>query len=371
MPKVLFLLAVPPPIHGASVMGKYIQDSKVINESYQISYINLNTSTSVEEIGGAGLRKYFRIIGLLFKVFIQLIRLRPHFTYMTPTAGGMGFYKDWPLAMLCKLFSNRFIIHCHNKGVVNFQSNALDDWLYRRFFHKTDVILLAKELFSDVSKYVSKERLYICPNGIPDPEPNLKFKRLGKTEPLKILFLSNLIREKGIFDLLHAIALIKNESIPIHCTIIGGEGDVSKQELLNEVSELNLDKEITYLGKKYGKEKHEIIQASDVFVFPTYYRKECFPLVILEAMAFGLPVITTDEGGIRSIINNRINGLIVDSNAPGKLAIAIKELAENEELRLFLSQSARKDFTQNFTLEKFEENFLNSINRIIKTNYQV
>ncbi|WP_339868323.1 glycosyltransferase family 4 protein [uncultured Algoriphagus sp.] len=363
MQKALFLLSIPPPVHGASMMGKYIQDSKVINQAFSITYINLNTSTSVDEIGGQGIAKYLRIVSLFFKVLVQLILIRPHFTYMTPTAGGMGFYKDWPLAMICKLFSGKFIAHFHNKGASNYQDSKVDNWLYRRFFNNTYVILLAEELYTDICKYVGRERLYICPNGIPDPYQELVSKE--SNEPLKLLFLSNLIREKGIFDLLQAIALLKKDDIPVQCTIVGGDGDISEKELLEEIALLDIKEQIDFLGKRYGSEKLQLIQSSDIFVFPTYYRKECFPLVLLEAMAFGLPIITTTEGGIPSIIRNEENGLILKSKDPQNLSLVIRKLLYNKEMRSLLGKAARKDFSQEFTLEKFEQNFLRNIEQIV------
>ena len=58
------------------------------------------------------------------------------------------------------------------------------------------------------------------------------------------------------------------------------------------------------MGRKYGEEKERLFRESDIFVFPTYYDIECFPLVLLEAMQYGLPCVNTDEGGIRDIVVN-------------------------------------------------------------------
>ncbi|MDR7130549.1 glycosyltransferase involved in cell wall biosynthesis [Algoriphagus sp. 4150] len=363
MKQALFLLSVPPPVHGASMMGKYLQDSKLINDCYSITYINLNTSLSVDEIGGQGFSKYFRIAGLFFRLLIQLIRVRPEFTYMTPTAGGMGFYKDWPLAMLCKLLSNKFIVHFHNKGVARFHDSGFDDWLYKRFFKNTEVIILAEELYPDVSKYVAADRVHICANGIPTSP--LSSGNKPEKAPFTILFLSNLLIEKGLVDLLKALVLVKSAGIEVKCQIVGGEGDFSSAQLQEKIDSLGIADEAVYLGKKYGEEKDQLIRSADIFVFPTYYRKECFPLVILEAMSFGLPIITTGEGGIPSIIQDSINGLIVDSKNPEQLSVAIIKLFKEKDLRSTLGKKALEDFNQKFTVEKFEKNFLTTINRAL------
>ena len=67
---------------------------------------------------------------------------------------------------------------------------------------------------------------------------------------------------------------------------------------------------VLYLGKKYGEEKNEEYDNADVFVFPTYYYNECFPLVLLEAMEHAVPCISTREGGVSAIIDDGVNGFI-------------------------------------------------------------
>ncbi|WP_192349202.1 glycosyltransferase family 4 protein [Algoriphagus sp. Y33] len=366
MKHALFLLSVPPPIHGASMVGKYLKESDLINKSYSITYINLNISQSVDEIGGQGLLKYIRIVGLFFRLLVQLIRIRPEFTYMTPTAGGMGFYKDWPFAMLCKSLSGKFIVHFHNKGCARFQDFSFDNWLYRHFFKNTEVILLASELYPDVSKYVTLDRTHICHNGIPvstlEPIAN------QSEDPLTILFLSNLLIEKGLIDLLEALVLLNKQRIEYRCVIVGGEGDFSAVQLQEKIDALGISKKVVYLGKRFGVEKELLIQSADIFVFPTYYKKECFPLVLLEAMSFGLPIVTTNEGGIPSIIQNNINGLIIDSKNPEQLSFAIIKLLKDKDFRSLLGRKALEDFNQKFTIEKFEKSFLNIINNRILIN---
>ena len=74
-----------------------------------------------------------------------------------------------------------------------------------------------------------------------------------------------------------------------------------------EVDKRNLNDRIAYVGRKVGEEKEAFFRQSDVFVFPTYYYNECFPLVILEAMEYKLPVISTNEGGIPDIVKDGEN----------------------------------------------------------------
>ena len=166
--RILFVLHLPPPVHGAAMMGKYIHDSRVINEAFECKYINLNFAKTLQDIGKGGVMKYIKYLMLLCKVVLMVITFRPQLVYVTPTACGVAFYKDFLVVQLLKLMGRKVVVHYHNKGVVTRQDKKLDDWMYRRFFKGIKVILLADALYEDVKKYVKREDVLICENGIPD-----------------------------------------------------------------------------------------------------------------------------------------------------------------------------------------------------------
>ena len=112
---------------------------------------------------------------------------------------------------------------------------------------------------------------------------------------------------------------------------------------------------VNYWGRRYGGEKDMFWKDADIFVFPTYYHNECFPLVILEAMEQGVPVISTNEGGIPDIIDNGNSGYTVEKNNPSSLASAIERLLKEPELCKSMGQAGRKLFEEKFTEELFEK----------------
>src|SRR5690606_2873622 len=115
--KILFILHLPPPIHGAAMVGKLIQASKLINESFDCEFINLATSKSLEDNGQWNLKKIWTFSKLQFKVLSMLGRKNYDLCYMTITAEGAGLYKDIPIVSVLKLFRKKIIYHFHNKGV--------------------------------------------------------------------------------------------------------------------------------------------------------------------------------------------------------------------------------------------------------------
>ena len=313
IPKILFIMHMPPPVHGAAMVGKYIHDSKLINEKFDSHYINLTTAKSLQDIGKGGLKK---ILKLLCRIVENLKKLKPQLVYVTPNACGGAFYKDFIVVQLIKLLGYKVVVHYHNKGVATRQDKWLDDKLYRRFFKDLKVILLAEALYQDVKKYVKREDVFICPNGIPatlgDASVAERYNAVHR-----LLFLSNLLETKGVYVLLDALTILTERGYSFICDFVGGETtEIDIKKFSEEVEKRGLSEFAIYLGKKYGEEKNEEYAKSDIFVFPTFYPNECFPLVLLEAMQQGLPCISTNEGGIASIIDDGKTGFLVEKQNP-------------------------------------------------------
>lgn len=363
--KTLFILHLPPPIHGAAVVGKYIQQSSHINKEFQCRYINLSTSRTINEIGTGAIIKWWRYLEIIVQIFWNLLVFRPDIVYISLTAKGFGFYKDALLAMLVKSFGKKVVYHFHNKGVIERQNVRIDNWLYKKVFKRAEIILLSKYLYSDIQKYVAKEQVHYCPNGIPDTSIcKLVKAQDDERKKVTLLFLSNLIASKGIFVLLDACAILKQKRIPFECVFVGGIGDVSNEQFTKKVCELDLEQEVFYIGKRYGNEKNEIFQNADIFVLPTYYHNECFPLVLLEAMQFSLPIISTLEGGIPEIVEDRQTGFLVPKRDVNALVEKLELLINNKELRASMGIAARNKYEEKFTLGHFEKSLTSILHQI-------
>ncbi|MDO6739087.1 glycosyltransferase family 4 protein [Wenyingzhuangia sp. 2_MG-2023] len=365
--KILFCLHIPPPVHGSSMVGKYINESVVINNTFLTKYVNLGTSDNVDEIGKGDIRKLLKYIRIIFKIWYQLLVFRPEVCYLAMTAKGGAFYKDVVIGFLLKLFGAQLVIHFHNKGVSVNQHKKLDNFLYQKIFKNAKVVLLSQHLYQDISKYVIKEDVFYCPNGIPDLKLPLIDRRKQNNTSVSLLYLSNLIESKGVFILLKALAILKEKEIPFTCNFIGGEGDINKNQFNAKLRSLNLQEHVQYLGKKYGEDKHEYFSKADVFVFPTFYHNETFGLVNLEAMQYSLPVISTFEGGIPDVVVDGKTGFLIEQQNITQLAEKIIELSSNPEMCYQMGRDGRVRFQEKFTLERFESNFT-SILKIIAAN---
>lgn len=355
--RILFVLHLPPPVHGAAMVGKYIQESKVINEDFQCRYINLALARSLEDIGHGGLSKLLKFLKLLAQIRKEVKDFRPDMVYVTPNACGGAFYKDFVVVQMLKLMGCRVVAHYHNKGVSTRQNRFFDDLLYKSFFKNLKVILLSDALYADVEKYVRKSDVYICPNGIPE---------IGLVEPAaerhnalpKLLFLSNLLLSKGVLVLLDALVILKDKGYRFVCDFVGGEtSEMSAESFHKEVKIRHLETYVIYNGKKYGDDKEAFIKQADVLVFPTFYHNEAFSLVILEAMQHKIPVITTGEGGLSDMVKDGVNGHICEKQNPESLAYYTMLLLDDEKLRWRMGEEGYKRYKSHYTLVAFEENF--------------
>lgn len=358
-PKILFILHLAPPVHGAAVAGGFIKESTPINEVFDCTYINLATASSLADIGKSGFKKFFVIVRLWYKVVLALKSQNFKLCYLTINAKGPAWFKELGIVALVKLFQVPIIYHYHNKGVAENAGRSFKKIMYRFQFKNAKTILLSPLLYQDIADFANESDVYYCPNGIPNA--TLIHKEVtDKTEAniTTILFLSNLIETKGVFILLEACVLLKQQQIPFRCVFIGGEGDITASQFHEKVAQLNLQEQVEYQGKKYGVEKEAAFSKAAIFAFPTYYHNETFGLVNLEAMQHALPVISTFEGAIPEVIIDGVNGFLVPQKNVQILANKLEILIGNPKLRNEMGLAGQKMYEEKFTLEIFEKRLL-------------
>lgn len=362
--KILFLLHVPPPVHGSSIVGLSIKESLTINKAFECNYINLLASKNVAETGNVNLKKIFEFVITLGQVLWSIICNRPHLCYLALTATGAAFYKDLLLVALLKAFRIKRIYHLHNKGVSLNQYKTTNRICYHFVFSGAEVILLSDHLYADIQLFVSVSKVHICPNGIVYQDRNINLTIKNQDKVVQILFLSNLIVSKGVFVLLEACVMLKKKEIPFECVFIGGEGDLTAAQFNERVIQLGLSDQVSYQGKKYGEEKNQAFLEADIFAFPTY--EDCFPLVLLEAMSYSLPVVSTFDGGIPDIVENGITGFLVSQQDAVALADKLELLIQNPGLRLSMRAAGRKKYEQEFTQDIFENRLVEILHKVIE-----
>lgn len=359
--KILFVVPLPPPVHGSTVMCNYIKESQLINDEFDCDYVNLSVSRNMEEVHRFMWVKIWRFIYAYINVFFKLLSHKYDLCYIA-ISFHKGLLKDAPFVFLCKLFRRKIVIHLHGKGASEDAKNGFYRWLLRNTFMNTKVIMLSWLLYPDVEQFVKREDVSICPNGI--PVVNLEYIERNNPIP-RLLFLSNLLVSKGVFVLLDALQLLMDKGYSFVCDFVGGEtNEIDEKRFAEEVNKRGLNQLVIYHGKKYGAEKEKIFDQTDVFVFPTF--NDTFGLVNLEAMAHHLPIVATNEGGIPDVVKDGENGLIGEQKNPLSIASCIEKLLCDKEMRKEMGKNGYQKLIEHFTIDVYESNIRNILQNYLK-----
>jgi len=361
--KILFIVQLPPPIHGASIMNRYVVNSSRIKTRFDTVVLNLQFLTSIKDITRFSVRKIFKAICYGFELIWKIGSLKPDLIYFSFSPKGYSFYRDALYVFLIKLFKRKLVLHLHGKGVKEGTNGSrVKKNIYKKVFRNTSVICLSEKLVTDIAE-VYDAKPVIIPNGIEDFKINDELVKRGSNPKPRILCLSNYMIEKGILDLIAALGLMKQRGYSFQATLVGAPVDLTAENLKKEIDERDLADRVEITGPLYGSDKVNVLGNADIFVLPS--RNEAFPLVILEAMQTGLPVISTLEGGISDMVVDKQTGFLTEKENPQLLADMMSLLLNDSMLRSEMGNKGRQRFKENYTLDKFEERLVRAFDFII------
>jgi len=165
------------------------------------------------------------------------------------------------------------------------------------------------------------------------------------SEARSIIFLSRFVPEKGIYELLEAFSLFANKFPDVNL-IMAGDGP-ERERMEHWVKGKGLVGRVKFPGYLRGKEKAQVFLNADLFVFPTYHGEGC-PVSLLEAMAAGLPVVTTTAGGIPDVFIDKENGLLLRNVSPQEIEQAIVTLLTDDGLSKQMKETNLKWTWENY-----------------------
>jgi len=264
-----------------------------------------------------------------------------------------------------KLFKKPCIAYCRG-------SDIYSSWKFKNIISKLvlknadAVIALTEDMKREIKKICDRD-IFVIPNGI-DLE---KFKNLSKETLRKrlkieedekmIIFVGTLRPVKGIKYLIKAMKLIIKENENVKLMLVG-DGE-EREELESLVVELDLKDCVKFIGRVQNEEIPRYMIASDVFVLPSF--SEGFPVVILEAMASGLPIVATKVGGLPEIVKDGENGFLVEPKNPEEIAEKVLLILKGDKLRERISENNKKkvkEYSWERVSEQIEEVYFKALN---------
>lgn len=349
---------LPPPTTGAAMVSQFAVNAKALHDAFDCDIIPIRMAGDVGALGRLQLSKIFSSLKIYARLIWLLATRRVDAVYITIAINGFAVLRDYGSVLLCKLFRVKPVLHMHMRGVaVRYEASSFYRRLYRSLFAGAEVIHLSALLYDDVAAVVPPERFHVVANGVLDPLVMLRdaSQRQKKVLPT-VLFLSNLMRQKGPFDLLDASKCLFDEGIDHRVVFVGAPSEPDVLAAIEAAVVTHKDR-IVLAGALYGRAKNKLLAKADIFVFPSFYEHECQPLSLIEAMGSGLPVVATRLAGIPDIVHDGVEGFLFEPENTEQLAIALKRLLTDANLREEMGRSGRAAYLNFFTVDAFEKRF--------------
>jgi glycosyltransferase involved in cell wall biosynthesis len=293
---------------------------------------------------------FLRILGVYIKWLHLMVTQRAVLIHFNLALSEDSIIRDSPLIILARLFCKRMIIHIHGGDFLMHKKKPL--WMTRLL----KIVLSGKNpivVLSPIEKEVLQEsnnckNIYVLPNCIALNEANDFDRIYSDSEPLKLLFLGRISVEKGIDYIYLAMESLKAKGIKFMFFMAGkGPEEIN----YNQKFENLLGKDFEFKGVVSGVQKSDLLKKCDVFLLPSFF--EGLPMALLESMSFGLVPVVTNVGSIKYVVNDGINGMMVNSHSSEDIAFAIEKLSKEKEHLRELSKNARQYIFSNFKPEVY------------------
>ncbi len=390
--KLLVFAHIPPPFHGQSAAVRVMLEhfggnrrksifrrAPVNRYGIECYHVNARLSKTLEEVGEFQFRKFDQILFYCLQAIWCRFRYGVKTLYYVPAPGkAVALYRDWMVMFFCRPFFERIIFHWHGSGMARWLETSMQhktrSATYRLMGNADLSIVLSEAGRRDPEKLLPR-RIMIVPGGMPDPCPefaeSVLARRRVRAATLKgmlfrgaqpsneservvnVLCIGHCTREKGVFDSVEAIArvneilLSRNSPLRFRLTLIGAFLSMAEEKELREFIRLrNLQNAVAVLGFVPEEQKRDELRNADIFCFPTYFSAEGQPASLLEALAFGLPIVTTRWRGIPAMLQEDYPGLVEIKN-PAQIAEKLLFLCASD-----LSECSRDLFLRRFTLER-------------------
>jgi glycosyltransferase involved in cell wall biosynthesis len=297
-----------------------------IESEYDVTYL---------PIGSYGIR-YLSLILDQIRLPLALLRRRYDLVYINPSFNMKSYLRDGAFIAVANLFRRKTLVFVHGwERPLEKKINGPLRLLFNLSFRKATSIIVLSPVFKSVLEKWGCQNVYVDTTIVPDnyaqeKEVTKKLEDVKQRKGLSVLFMSRLAEEKGALETVHACQQLIREGLEIRLSIAGDGPAMSalKEAVSNDEESAP---RIRLLGDVRGQEKLDLLVGHDCFCLPTYCW-EGFPIALVEAMTFGMPLITCPSGGIKVHFKAPEMGFLVPGQEVEPLAAAIKTLYEDKEL---------------------------------------
>jgi len=389
--KILVFAHVPPPHHGQSIMVQELLRGLRLDARFETYHVDARVSDDLEDIGSCQPLKIVRLLKYIIQAWWLRLRRGPMTFYYVPAPAKLSaIARDWIVMLLCRPFFPRLVLHWHAYGLGEWVAagNGLDRKLTKSLLSGADVAIVLNDYNRRDAQVFSPKTTKVVENGIEDLFPDyrkrldeIRRKRLvlikalssgvsnagDSPELVRFLFLGHLTETKGVLAAIRATMLAneklreKNAAWRAHLTLAGSFVSAEEKKRVMDAVENangpapNVPAQVFVSGFLNSEQKKSALEGADCLIFPTFYENEAQPLVLLEAMSSGLPVITTSWRGVASVLPEESRA-VVEPNSPAALCFAMLAISE-----LVSGEPLREAFERGFTLPAFASRIRDAI----------
>lgn len=370
-PGILIIGPTPPPYHGVSVLTDMLLRSS-LNEYFSVYHVEMSDRRGLEHVGKPDVKDLFLFIMQWIKVCSIFFLNKPVFVYLAISQNTVAFLRDSLFLLTAYATGTKAIIHLHGGNFRTWYSN--NSRIFRKFaktlLKKVDgAIVLGESLKYNFEPFVDKAKIYVVPNGIQVLNNNsalYKVSCLKNSHSIRrrILHLSTLMRRKGAIAFLEAIPSVLEKRQDVEFILAGPWiYKEDKQWAIDFIKKTSIEKYVTFAGEVIGEAKFALFCTCDLFVFPGI-QQEGQPLVVIEAMASGIPVLFTNRGCLRETVNEGEAGMEIAINDPLDLASKILWMFDNPIEMKKMGLSGKRRYENNYTLAHCSKRIIDVLSRI-------
>jgi glycosyltransferase involved in cell wall biosynthesis len=371
-PSMLFIGPTPPPHQGVAVTTDCLLHSSLA-ESFRIVHLDISDRRSMNNSERLDFGNVYLALAHGVRFLFLTVRERPDIVYVPVSQNALGFLRDSLFLIPAKLLGGKLAIHLHGGAFHRFygDANCLMRSLVRVAFSRVDLAIVLNEKYRNIfGELIAPGRVAVVENGIVDEfaaefaggfSAAAQRQRGLPGRRLRVLFLSILVESKGFVDVLHAVPQVLEQIPEAEFIFVGdGTGYAEFEKARAWIEERGLQTWVKFPGPKWGEEKRRILLDADVFAFPTWYPYEGQPRVVLEAMAAGLPIVTTQHAAIAETVGEA-GALYVRPHDPADIAARLITLLKDRGLRAAMGEGNRRRFLERYTVDAFAGNLASAL----------
>ncbi|MCK4626504.1 MAG: glycosyltransferase family 4 protein [Phycisphaerae bacterium] len=343
-PRVVMLGPLPPLTGGMAAVVNNLRDSALASRC-RLTVLN-NGKTTPE--GRSVLSGIASQMGLLYRLAETILRQRAQIVHIH-TCSGFTFWRDCLHALVASLLGSHVVWHVHGGGFDVFaaQQARIGKAIMRFALTRASaVIALSEDWVGRLRAIAPRAKWRVVPNGVPISPKTVVVENRKPT----FLFLGNLGEQKGAHDLVRATAIASRKGFEGQIDLAGKETEPGQIEAIEKIiAETGCQSQVRLIGVISGEAKDRAIKSADCMVLPSY--AEGLPMAILEAMACGLLIISTNVGAIPEVITDGVEGFLIEPGDIEALADRLVRVGQDSQLRKRMGQAGKELVRQQYSLD--------------------